>query len=101
MVHYDWPGNIRELKSAIEHGLMRCRSRRIELADLPPEILQSERLGPSLPTIGDERTRIVHALRATKGNRARAARLLGVGRATLYRRLKEFGIRHQDKDEPS
>ena len=92
LVSHDWPGNVRELRAAVEYAVMRCRSNRIEVADLPPEILVAEQAPPDLAGDADERTRIVDALSRAEGNRARAARLLGVGRATLYRRLRELEI---------
>jgi PAS domain S-box-containing protein len=92
MLLYDWPGNIRELRSAVEHALVRCRGRHIGLADLPPEVLEVASPPSERPRADDERTQILNALRATAGNRAAAARRLGIGRATLYRRLKVLGI---------
>jgi DNA-binding NtrC family response regulator len=96
-----WPGNVRELRGVLEHAVIHCRGRRIEVCDLPPELLQAPAAvaGPaSRPTPppaaagDDEKSRILAALQRTAGNRARAARVLGVGRATLYRRLAELGI---------
>ena len=96
-----WPGNVRELRGVVEHAVIHCRGRRIEAGDLPPELTRTPApvVGPgagpsSLPGAAgnDERSRILAALQRTAGNRARAARLLGVGRATLYRRLADLGI---------
>jgi DNA-binding NtrC family response regulator/HPt (histidine-containing phosphotransfer) domain-containing protein len=101
---YDWPGNVRELKAAIDYAVIHCRGERIDPADLPPEIggaataassrTRSE-LHPQptlLPEPGDERTRLLAALDQAGGNRTRAAKLLGISRATFYRRLKALGI---------
>ena len=79
---YPWPGNVRELKSAVEHAVIRCRGSVIQSEDLPPEIAPE----------GDEKTRILAALERVEGNRSRAARVLGISRATFYRRLKELDI---------
>jgi PAS domain S-box-containing protein len=94
-----WPGNVRELRSAIEHAVIRCRSRRIELVDLPTEIGTggaSAAPGPAPAPRQDvepgDRDRIAAALERTGGNRVRAARLLGVSRATLYRRIEALGL---------
>lgn len=100
---YDWPGNVRELKNAIDYAIIYCNSGDTILPEhLPPEI--SDRLPASPPPafqpqsdhpLGeaeDERSRIEGALRAAGGNRNRAAKLLGVSRATLYRRLSALGI---------
>ncbi len=87
---YSWPGNVRELKSAIEHAVIRCRGSMIQPADLPPEIVPST---PGLPPDdGDETARILAALEQVAGNRSRAARLLGISRATFYRRLRQLDI---------
>lgn len=103
LTHYDWPGNVRELRSAIEHAVMNCRGTRIGIADLPPELLEAD-LSPQTSVVGgivSERDRIMSALERTAGNRVRAARLLGIGRATLYRRLAEFKITERDiRDDP-
>jgi len=74
---YPWPGNIRELHSALEYAAIAAAGDGLALHDFPPEIadhLEGE-------------TDIANALRVTGGNRAAAARLLGISRATLYRRL--------------
>jgi PAS domain S-box-containing protein len=78
LLGYRWPGNVRELRSAVESAIVRCRGQIIQTDDLPKEILQSG---------SDERDSLMQALQLAKGNRAEAARLLGISRATLYRRL--------------
>lgn len=91
MVNYPWPGNVRELQSAIRFAIVRCRGRIIQPGNLPMELrnwkdTRSSR-GPS-GKLDNERVRA--ALTQTGGNKAKAARLLGVGRATLYRFLARF-----------
>jgi DNA-binding NtrC family response regulator len=88
LVRYDWPGNVRELKSAIESAVISCPTSVIQITDLPVEVTAAA--GAALSP--DERQRILEALARTEGNRAAAARLLGIGRTTLYRRLKELDI---------
>jgi len=100
LMRYKWPGNIRELRSAIEYALVRSRGRHIGLADIPAEIAEATQLPAPPSGADDERARILDALRTTGGNRARAARLLGMGRATLYRHLAEFGIPAKGKESP-
>jgi PAS domain S-box-containing protein len=99
LARYDWPGNVRELRSAIEHAVVHCRGNRIEINDLPPELLAavpaSRPIADARPA-GTERDRIIAVLQRTGGNRARAARFLGIGRATLYRRLDELGINSRE-----
>ncbi len=94
LLTYRWPGNVRELKSAIEFGIVRSKGQVIDAADLPPEILDGGTAPATLQDVAgdDERQRLVVALEAAKGNRVAAARLLGMSRATLYRRLAELNI---------
>lgn len=96
LVEYDWPGNIRELKSAIDCAVIHCRTNALDPADLPPEI-RTDGTSPANSVTGpgmDERSRIQTALQRTKGNRTEAARHLGMSRATFYRRLSELGLPH-------
>ncbi len=93
MMSYRWPGNVRELENAIQYAMVKCSGDTIQPDDLPPEI-QISRL--SCPKPGPEkkltRSAVEFALKATGGNKAKAARRLGVGRATLYRFLKENSL---------
>ncbi len=91
LLDYHWPGNVRELRNALEYAVVRCQGTTLNLDDLPPELLECQ---PPLPTDGgpDESERVLAALKWARGNRTRAAALLGVSRATLYRRLKELGV---------
>lgn len=96
LMAYPWPGNVRELMHAIEFALIRCPQSVIRPQDLPPEVVnQEERFPVALqeeiaPT--PEKDRILAALKETGGNRSAAAKLLGISRLTLYRRLASFGI---------
>jgi len=92
LMEYSWPGNVRELRAAIEFAIIHCKAPIIEPSDLPPEILERPLL--PLPALGieDERDRLLTALERCRGSRVEAARLLGISRATLYRRLTEHGI---------
>lgn len=92
LLDYGWPGNVRELRNALEYAVVRCRGSVILPDDLPPELLHS-RPEPPVEDMGtSENERISAALKWARGNRTRAATLLGISRATLYRRLKELGI---------
>jgi sigma-54 dependent transcriptional regulator, acetoin dehydrogenase operon transcriptional activator AcoR len=90
MLDYPWPGNIRELQSAIRFSLVRAKGSVIKVDDLPIELRnwQGTRVckGPSRKLDEDA---VRSALARTGGNKAKAARLLGVGRATLYRFLND------------
>jgi DNA-binding NtrC family response regulator len=109
LLDYCWPGNVRELENAIEHAFVTCSGDRIGLFDLPVDIRRSElrsqlcpdgRLGtqaarPRHPQeTADPQEVLLAALEATKGNKAAAARLLGINRTTLWRRMKQYRIEH-------
>ena len=96
LMAYAWPGNVRELKHAIEFAVIRCSHSIIRPQDLPPEVVnQDERLlvvssEEMVPSYDKEK--ILSALKQTGGNRSAAAKLLGISRLTLYRRLSRLGI---------
>jgi transcriptional regulator of acetoin/glycerol metabolism len=93
LLDYRWPGNVRELKSAIESAAVRAIGTLIQPGDLPPEVLSdTAAVVEAGPLSNSARREIVDALSRAKGNRAAAARLLGIGRATLYRRMRALGI---------
>jgi PAS domain S-box-containing protein len=88
---YRWPGNVRELRSAVQFAAIHCRRGLIGVSDLPPELQQAviaPAAGRSTVAEGDEE--LSAALERAGGNRTRAAELLGISRATLYRRLNEL-----------
>lgn len=91
MMDYQWPGNVRELENAIHFAVVRCRGKQILPDDLPMELRDyigpTSRRGPAKKLDADM---VKRALVRTGGNKAKAARLLGVGRATLYRFLEDF-----------
>jgi transcriptional regulator with PAS, ATPase and Fis domain len=91
MLDYRWPGNVRELQNAIQFAIVKCSDKTISAADLPLELREIEnvciRRGPSRKlTMEGVRSTLIK----TGGNKAKAAKLLGVGRATLYRFLGEY-----------
>jgi len=93
LLQYSWPGNVRELKSAIECAVIHCQGEVIQPCDLPAHVLGGVR--PFQPANGysqGEKQRLLEALECAGGNRAAAARNLGIGRTTLYRRMKELEI---------
>ena len=102
---YEWPGNIRALRATLESAVILCRGERIGLRDLPARVQgQPERGQPSRPGATDsnsssdlnleamEKKMIGQALRLTTGNVTEAARLLGVSRRTLHRKVKTYKI---------
>ncbi len=93
LMNYPWPGNVRELSSAIEFAVIGCTQPAISRDDLPDEIgLQTPGTADRSEEPEDEAQRILWAIKKASGNRALAARLLGMSRATFYRRLTELGI---------
>ncbi|MEF8815247.1 MAG: sigma 54-interacting transcriptional regulator [Salinibacter sp.] len=89
LLEYDWPGNVRELRNALEAALIRSSGDVLRAEDLPPEIQEAS---PSASSADEGAERIRAALDQTDGNRTKAAELLGISRATLYRRLNEYDI---------
>ena len=89
MMDYLWPGNVRELQNALHYALVKCKGRLIRPEDLPME-LKSRRSSRRGPTRKLNPEMVQAALDLTGGNKAKAARHLGVGRATLYRFFEEF-----------
>jgi PAS domain S-box-containing protein len=99
LMAHPWPGNVRELRSAIEFAVIHCGDAVIQPDDLPPEIVEPAAFARSIPgdPLSDEKARFLDALNRSRGNRALAARLLGISRATLYRRLADLNINPADK----
>jgi DNA-binding NtrC family response regulator len=98
LLRYPWPGNVRELENAIERATILARGEIVEPDDLPPHVSAGLQLGPSpaLPrqiTLADaERVHILQTLERFGRNHSGAAEALGIGRTTLWRKLKEYGI---------
>ena len=91
MMDYAWPGNIRELQSALRFALVSSSGRIIKSNDLPLELKEWKKERPSPgPTRKLDLESVRNALAQSGGNKAKAARILGVGRATLYRFLADF-----------
>lgn len=94
LLEHPLPGNVRQLEHALEHAFIFCRKNIITLDDLPAdfapgwrsEFIPPGRNGPS------DRGRILDALEKANGNKTRAARLLGINRRTLYRKIEQFGL---------
>lgn len=96
---YSWPGNVRELENAIERAVILAEGQpRIELTDLPPEVRElagredSPHPDEQLTLAEVERRYVLETLQRCAGNRAAAARALGIGENTLWRRLKAYGV---------
>ena len=96
LVRHDWPGNVRELENAVERAVVLARAHRIDVGDLPEEVglaLPVVAAAGSVRTLREiERDYIAAVLRANDGNRTRTAQQLAIGAATLYRKIKEYGL---------
>ena len=105
LVAYAWPGNVRELKNTMEQMVLMCSGDTIDEEDLP-DTIRLRHPGPhraarpeelfrpgTVPTIEDvERAAIAHALSEVRGNRTRAAQLLGISRQTLRTKIDRYGL---------
>jgi len=96
LMAHDWPGNVRELENAIERAVALGSGPILHIADLPSNLQQSSTEksleSNELTTLDEmERRFILRALRETNGDKLAAARLLGIGKTTLYRKLKQYG----------
>jgi two-component system response regulator HydG len=101
LIAYDWPGNVRELENAIERAVALGSGPILHVADLPPSLQYptSERAPDKdeiLPLEELERRAILRTLRETSGDKLAAARMLGIGKTTLYRKLKQYHVEHAE-----
>ena len=93
LMSYGWPGNVRELYNAMEHASVLVSGETVTLADLPPPICVSEDDGGVVEERGEEMgRRIRDALVQSGGNRARAAKILGMSRVTLWKWMTKLGM---------
>jgi DNA-binding NtrC family response regulator len=116
MMRYDWPGNVRELENSVERACALSSGPMLHLGDLPTQLQQqglearhaaaakggtAESDGkPALKTLADlEREAILDAIRTLNGDKLQAAKMLGIGKTTLYRKLKEYGIADPLKED--
>jgi DNA-binding NtrC family response regulator len=91
---YSWPGNVRELEHALEHAFILCHQKTITLKHLPP-VFENFTTAKAhfFKNMGvDEKQMIVQALEKTAGNKTMAARLLGISRRNIYRKIKDYKI---------
>ena len=85
LTQYHWPGNIRELKNVIQQSLFNMEGNTMTPFDLPPELLEH-------PGEDDEKGRIIEAMIKENGHVTNAAKLLDISRATMYRKIKQYGL---------
>ena len=109
---YDWPGNIRQLENVIERAVVIAEGEGLTLQDMPPELFQASDASDAIAEADDgasaeavvagsnfrtdrdrfEREQLVRALGTAAGNKAEAARILGIARSTLVSRMKKLGL---------
>ena len=117
MMRHDWPGNVRELENSVERACALSSGPVLHLGDLPTQLQQQGREArrattatqesvaeggglPGVKTLADlERDAILGTIRALNGDKLQAAKLLGIGKTTLYRKLKEYGIADPLRDQ--
>ena len=101
LMSYSWPGNVRQLRTVVENMVVMSPGERLTAEQLPPEIRRGGGVGPEATNLGQlvgisieqaELELIRNTLRMTEGNREKAAKILGIGERTLYRKIKEYGL---------
>lgn len=93
LVQHSWPGNLRELNNVMKRAVLLARGRQITAAELQQAMGPvRQNVVPTLHDEADERQRIEEALRQTGGNKAKAARLLGIDRKTIYNKMEKWGM---------
>ncbi len=100
MLAYDWPGNVRELENCLERASALCSGPVIHVRDLPTVIHTAQSLMSSSSELGSkimpmselERNTILNTISQLNGDKLLAAKMLGIGKTTLYRKLKEYSV---------
>ncbi|MDD3558726.1 MAG: helix-turn-helix domain-containing protein, partial [Melioribacteraceae bacterium] len=97
LINYDWPGNIRELENVLEYAFVKTPSGEVIVeSKLPPKIISPIKKKPAGTEKGtfynEERLRLIHILEENRWNQTKSAEVLGIGRTTLWRKLKKYGL---------
>ena len=112
LLQYDWPGNVRELENCIERAIALGDRHSIDVSDLPPTIAEGSETGDTLAEMEPvglsttdlediERATIQRVFEQVKGDKAMAGKMLGISRATLYRKLKRYNIKPSSSSSAS
>lgn len=101
LINYQWPGNVRELENTIEYAFARSKDVIIHASKLPPNIRMGIKCSETIPeqenfSYQDEATHIRRMLEKHRWNRSRVASELGIGRTTLWRKIKSYGLEQQE-----
>ena len=92
---YSWPGNIRELINALEYAFVICSGETIDISHLPDAVVSSERRDIlRLPFDEDVsvKSQVIVALKQAHGKKTEAAKILGISRQALWKRIRKYGI---------
>jgi len=98
LTSYTWPGNIRQLRNCIRTMAVMCDRGRLDVQDIPPEVHPIRQLAGATTDLGGltldelEKQAIADTLAKVEGNREKAAKILGIGERTLYRKIKEYNL---------
>ena len=97
LMKYHWPGNVRELEHAVDHAVAHCLGgAKLDVKDLPSTLIYHGERSSGTRDVSRlqalERDAIIEVLRWTKGDRVRAAKMLGIGKTTIYRKVKEYHL---------
>lgn len=104
LLRYPWPGNVRELENAMERAMALAAGEVLRPEDLP-EPIQGNLLSSKVPLDAEltldevEKRYILHVLKQQKGNRVRTAKVLGIGRNTLWRKLRSYGVKNPGPED--
>jgi DNA-binding NtrC family response regulator len=110
LLQYDWPGNVRELENCVARALTLGGRQTIDVSDLPPiiaRVADADEMGAAHAALTStaladlERATIERVYEQAHGDKALAARMLGISRATIYRKLKQFGIAQKEAEVQS
>ncbi len=103
MIKHDWPGNCRELYNVLERTVSSLEGNVIRPTDLPMQLYSGEKKSVTLTGLSlkdvqgnAERDAILSVLATTNNNKAKAARLLGIHRTLLYKKLRKYNIDHEE-----
>src|SRR5262249_37080785 len=112
LLQYEWPGNVRELENCIARAVTLGDQQTIDVQDLPPAIRTEQPAGSDFSSVPDaaalsttalaemERMTILRVFEQAHGDKALAGKMLGISRATLYRKLKRYNIGLHADDKP-